>query len=54
MYLGGFIRMETENFNITALDIKILEKKVNDVLKKWIIIFLKWVKQIVYKYLLKM
>ena len=30
MYLGGFIKMETENFNITALDIKILEKKVND------------------------
>ena len=30
MYLGGFTRMETENFNITALDIKISEKKVND------------------------
>ena len=50
--------METENFNITALDIKILEKKVNDdvickCFEKVKLNSLNKSKQIVYKYLLK-
>ena len=32
MYLGGFQKMKMESLNITALDIKSLEKKVNNLL----------------------